>query len=120
MIKITTDDFFDTSKNYNYNIVIKKDYKIKSIGDVGKLSSNKAEAIIIKSYYSKIYDVRTIEENYQMRDFAKIWPDEKINHTFHGQCLGCKTPLKYGIGKCINCKFFNFSATSKLRNLYSE
>lgn len=38
--------------------------------------------------------------------YAKNHIDEKKKIIFHGGCLGCVTPLHYGLGNCLECMYF--------------
>jgi len=41
------------------------------------------------------------------KQYARVHPSEKKHIVFHGGCLGCVTPLHYGLGNCTGCLYFN-------------
>lgn len=38
-------------------------------------------------------------------EIADLYPALKKRVIFHGACLGCTTPINYGLGTCRGCKF---------------
>ena len=40
-------------------------------------------------------------------NWVKKYPTLKERKTFHGGCIGCVTPIEYGIGKCLGCQFLS-------------
>ena len=49
--------------------------------------------------------MNNIKEN--RKQYARNHVNEKTHFVFHGECLGCVTPLHYGIGNCVGCLYFN-------------
>lgn len=53
------------------------------------------------------------------KQYARVHTSEKKHLVFHGGCLSCVTPLHYGLGNCLGCKYFN-GVTSNYPNLKIE
>lgn len=58
--------------------------------------------------YSEFRDKVRLNE----REYAKQHTSEKVHFIFHGSCLDCVTPLHFGIGNCLGCRWYNGCTSS--------